>query len=549
MTELDALTQGRHHEKAGNLAAAERCYQQALEQEPWNEEALRFLGLLYLNSGRVAEAEPVFRQLLNLNPYHAETYNDLGIAVAIQGRFDEAVAAFQQALHIQPGYATAHNNLALVLLWRKQPAEAEASARRAIELNPDFPEAFNRLGDALRAQGRLSDAIDNYRQALRMRPDFVEALNNLGIGLAQSGREDEAVEQFRRAIEIRPDYVKSYGNLGTALQNLGRFDEALDSYARALQFQPDDGQLHRNRALVWLRQGKFNLGWPEYEWRLRCTDDPLPQLAQPAWRGEPLNGRTILLHAEQGLGDAIQFIRYAPLVQARGGTVIVACPPSLVQLLTGFRGIDRLLESDSALPPFDTHAPLPSLPGIFGMTPMNVPADVPYLTADPRLAEFWGQELSKYAGFKIGIAWRGSAGYPDDNRRSAPLSVFAPLAKLPGVHVFSLQKGPGSEEVRGVSWPIIDLAGRLDESTGGFMDTAAVIKHLDLVVTVDTAIGHLAGALAVPYYLALSFVADWRWFLDREDTPWYPTARLFRQKERGNWTELFDRIAATIASR
>jgi hypothetical protein len=294
--------------------------------------------------------------------------------------------------------------------------------------------------------------------------------------------------------------------------------------------------------------GDFERGWEEYEWRWKKAKVTPRDFPQPLWDSSALEGRTILIHTEQGLGDTLQFIRYVPLVKQRGGTVIVECPASLGQLLASCAGIDRLIASGAPLPPFDVHAPLLSLPRIFGTTLANVPAEVPYLSADPALVEYWRSELSSVAGIKIGIAWQGNPRFPADCMRSIPLTHFTPLAQVDGVRLFSLQKGTGSAQLAAVAsyLPVIDLADRLDETSGGFMDTAAVMKNLDLVVTSDTSIAHLAGALGVPVWVALALGGDWRFLVGREDSPWYPTMRLFRQTQMGDWDSVFERIAAEL---
>jgi tetratricopeptide (TPR) repeat protein len=547
----EALARARQNQQTGNLPDAEKWFRYALQLQPSDFDALRGLGRLYLNSGRFAEAAAMFGQALQVSPDTFEVQNDLGIAQAHLGLFDEAAAHFRETIRLQPTFAEAHKNLALTQLRCQQPLEAAASARRAIELSPDLVGAHISLGNALQAQGKTSEALDCLQQALRLHPHSAELHNARGIALAQSGKEEEAIPCLQRALELRPGYIRAYNNLGTALQNLARSDEALRYFDEGLKSAPEDPHLHTGRALIWLRQGDFERGWPEYEWRLRLPEMRRYDLPQHPWRGEPLEGRTIVLLAEQGIGDTIHFIRYAPLVRQRGGHVVLVCDASLIRLLTGFPGIDQLLSSGAPLAAFHTFIPLASLAGVFGASLSNIPADVPYLSADPGLLQSWGQRLRSHRDFKIGIAWQGSRDNPDDYRRSAPLEAFQPLAKLPGVHLFSLQKGPGGEQLRRVAhaWPITNLAGRLDEGTGAFMDTAAVMKQLDLVVTVDTAIAHLAGALAVPVYVALAFVADWRWLVNRDDSPWYPTMRLFRQRERGAWSEVFSRIAATIARR
>jgi hypothetical protein len=299
---------------------------------------------------------------------------------------------------------------------------------------------------------------------------------------------------------------------------------------------------------MWLLTGDFERGWAEYQWRWKAEQCQWRDFSQPLWDGRPLEGRTILLHAEQGLGDTIQFVRYAALVKQRGGGVVVECPTPLLSLLASCERIDRLMGRGDELPAFDLQAPLLSLPGIFHTSLDTIPADGPYLFADPGLVGRWRQELGGIAGFKIGIAWQGNPKNPDDRNRSIPLSDFEPLAGCSAVRLLSLQKEAGTEQLQKVAgrFPVIDLGSRLDEAAGAFMDTAAVMMNLDLVVTSDTAIAHLAGALGVPVWVAISFVPDWRWLLDRSDSPWYPTMRLFRQTRLGDWAGVFEEIKAAL---
>ena len=284
-----------------------------------------------------------------------------------------------------------------------------------------------------------------------------------------------------------------------------------------------------------------------------CTQDmPGYAFRQPRWDGSSLAGKTILIYAEQGLGDTLNFLRYVPLVKERDGKVILECQPPLLRLLANFPGIDHLIGRGSAYPEFDCYAPLLSLPGIFQTTPTNVPAAVPYIHADGKLVEKWRQELAKpQAGpsaLKVGIAWQGNPGRPDDIHRSIPLKQFARLAEVPGVVFISLQKGAGTEQIGPLAdqFPVLDLSDRLDEAAGPFMDTAAVMKNVDLVISADTAVPHLAGALGIPVWLALSLVPDWRWMLEREDSPWYPTMRLSRQRRYGEWDCVFERMASEL---
>jgi Tfp pilus assembly protein PilF len=446
-----------------------------------------------------------------------EAYNHLGKALRDQRRLAEAEACFREAARLRPDLAEAHYNLGVALLNQKRPAEAEASCREAARLLPQLAATHNTLGVALLDQHRLP----------------------------------EATACFERAVQLQPGNVEARNNLGNAFWHLGRFEEALASYAVALQAQPDFAEVHRNVALIRLLRGDFDRGWPEFEWRWRMPGVRPRTFSQPPWDGSPLQGRTILLYAEQGLGDTLQFIRYAQLARAQGARVVAECQRALLRLLARCPGIDQLVAPGDPLPPHDVRAPLLSLPYLFRTTLATIPAPVPYLEADPVLVEQWGRELAALPGFKIGINWQGNPHYPHDRQRSLPLQAFAPLAALPGVQLVSLQKGHGSEQLAAVAgaWPITDLGTRLDEAAGAFTDTAAVMKNLDLVVTSDTAIPHLAGTLGVPVWVALAKVPDWRFLLEREDSPWYPSMRLFRQQQAGDWGPIFRRIAQLVQQR
>jgi Tfp pilus assembly protein PilF len=460
-------------------------------------------GRQYQQAGDFQRAEQAFRQALEADPAQAEAWHRLGQVCQRLGKAADALASYREALRLEPDRAATHNSLGILMVQRRDLAAAVASFRRAVEIRPDFAKAHNNLGNALKEQGDLEAAVACYRKAVRLGPEFIDGHNNLGLVLA----------------------------------DLGQFEGALACYARALELQPDYREARRNRALVWLLLGDYERGWPEYEWRWGCPELPERNLGRPAWDGSPLQGRTILLHAEQGLGDTIQFVRYAPLVKARGGRVLLVCQPPLLRLLALCPGVDRLAAQGDPLPPFDVHAPLLGLPRIFGATTHNIPADVPYLRANPELVERWRQRLASIPGLKVGIAWQGNPKYRRDWHRSVDLERFAPLARVAGVALVSLQKGLGSEQLRTAPFPVVELEG-LDEQSGPFMDTAAVMK--------DTAISHLAGALAVPCWVALPVSPDWRWLLDREDSPWYPTVRLFRAARAADWGPVFERMAGEL---
>jgi Tfp pilus assembly protein PilF len=471
------------------------------------------IGWRCLQQGDWAQAEDIYRQVLAANPGVAQAWYLLGAVQQVRGQLDESVACYDQALRLVPDFAEVHNNLALVL----------------------------------HRQDKRETAVDHLRRAIQVKPDYAEAHNNLGNALHEAGQLDEAAACFRRAVELDPNYAEAHNNLGNALRSARRFDEAVASYDAALVLEPDHAQIHLSRAMAWLEMGDFERGWPEYEWRLKCPEYAIRSFRQPIWDGTPLDGRTILLYADHGLGDALQFIRYAPLVHARGGRVLVASRRPTARLLASCRGVAQVLVEGEDLPDFDVYAPLMSLPRIFQTTLMCVPALVPYLTPDGDLFARWSRELATLPGFRIGIAWQGNPEYRRDRHRSFPLSRFAPLAQRPGVRLFSLQKGFGSEQKGAIAgrFPLIDLTGQLAD----FMDDAAFVKNLDLVITPDTSLAHLAGSLGVPVWVPMPVVPDWRWLRDRDDSPWYPTMHLFRQKTWGDWDDVFARIAENLDAR
>jgi tetratricopeptide (TPR) repeat protein len=535
----------------GKLDDAVACYRRVVDLSPDFAEAHNNLAVVLNRQGKPDEAVGCCQRALELKPDFAEARSNLGIALNDQGKPDEAVASYRRALELKPDFAEAHFNLGVVLSTQGKPEEAIACYRRALELKPDYPEADYNLGGALTDRGNLSEAIACFRRALQRKPDFAEAHNNLGAAFLYLGKLDEAVACCRRALELDPDCAKTHNNLGCALRGQGKYDEAVASAGRAVELLPDFAEAHLTRAYTWLLTGDWQRAWPEYQWRWRTKDFVPRGFAQPLWDGEPLAGKTILLHAEQGLGDTIQFIRYASIVKQLGATVVVECPKSLLPLLEGCPGIDQQVARGDDLPAFDLHAPLLSVPGIVKTSVETIPAQVPYLFPRPALLEAWRQRLTALDGFKIGVTWQGNPTFRADRFRSIPLRCFAPLAEVPGVRLLSLQKGVGTEQLAEVRdlFAVADLAAELDEQPGSFVDTAAVMKNLDLVITSDTATAHLAGALGVPVWIALAFAADWRWLLDRTDSPWYPTMRLFRQRERGNWQAVFEEIRKALCLR
>ena len=425
---------------------------------------------------------------------------------------------------------------------------------------------LNNLGNILWEQGRLDEAVRWFRPAVALRPDSAVALMNLGVTLSDLGAFDEALSFIRESLRLLPDSPSSHVNLGNTLARQGNLDAALACYEHALRIRPDFPEARRYRAYLWLARGDFERGWPEHEWRFKCTKPRLLAVESPRWTGDELNGRSILLVGEQGLGDVLQFIRFARLVKERGGHVVLACPEPLIRLADRCPGVDRVVDWNSTLPACDVHAHLMSLPLILGTTLENLPSR-PYLSVETTTGLAWrpivAQTLSRLGppglaegrhtgrDFTIGIAWQGNRGNTIDRWRSFPLALFAHLAKLPGVRLISLQMGDGTEQVAELAgrFPVAELRQEDDgdDPRGDFADTAAVMSHLDLVVAPESAVAHLAGSLGRKVWVPLSTVGDWRWMLEREDSPWYPTMRLFRQSAPGDWETVFERMAGALS--
>jgi hypothetical protein len=396
--------------------------------------------------------------------------------------------------------------------------------------------------------GQPDAAAASFRRAIELEPGHVEAHYNLANALVELVRLPEAEQEFRKALALAPTDADSLNNLGTLLQFTGRYHEALLAFDAALRARPQWAEARYNRAMLQLLRGDYQAAWDDYDYRFARRGATVPEFREPRWQGQPLAGRTIVLWCEQGLGDIVQMIRYAPLLAERGATVLVECPPAIVPLLSSVAGIDRFVDTRSEQVKFDYYIPLLNLPSALGTRIDTIPADVPYLSVERAQIDQWRRKLAAYDGFKVGIAWQGNPGYTGDRHRSIPLAEFAPLAAVPGVRLVSLQKGYGSEQLPPLAerLGIVDLGATLDEGTGAFVETAAAILNLDLVVTSDTSLAHVAGALAAPAWLALQLSPNWRWGCQGNSTPWYPTMRLFRQSTLGDWPGVFERMAVAI---
>jgi tetratricopeptide (TPR) repeat protein len=530
----------------GKLAEAVAVLRRAVGLAPNDAEAHRKLAGALEEAGAREEAVACCRRAVELQPDHAESQNSLGVLLERQNQLDEAVACLREAVRLKPGFGEAHSNLGAALDRQGKSQEALVSLRRSLELAPGALHAYINLGSVLESLGRYDEAREVLERAVALKPDSVEARVNLGMVLIWMGRLVEARVVLERAVAIAPGSADALVNLGLVLERQDIADAAAACYRRAVALDPNCGEAHLNLGMLLLRDGQFAEGWREYEWRSRCERSRERPRAGPRWTGAPIEGRTVLLGDEQGLGDSMQFVRYAESVKQRGARVIVECRPQLERLFKTCPGVDAVVATGSALPSYDLHVQLASLPGVLGASLDNIPAQVPYLFPDAELAEKWKAEFGAIKGLKVGIAWQGSPDNKNDRYRSIPLARFAPLAEIAGVQLVSVQSGAGCEQLANVEAPgtIVDLGDRL----GDFYNTAAILRNMDLVITCDSAPAHLAGALGLRVWVALSYFADWRWLRDRPDSPWYPTMRLFRQARPGDWDEVFERIVAELAA-
>ncbi len=498
--------------------------------------------------GRFDEAITTYRKVIALKPNYPEAHNNLGIALKEERRIDEAIAAYRRAIALKPDYAEAHYNLGIALKEKGQLDQAIASIEKAIDLKADFAVAQNDLGIALKENGQLDAAVAAFEKAITLDPNYAEAHYNLGIVLNDKGQLDGAIAAYQRSIALNPKSVEAHDNLGNTLMAKGELEKAIVAYRRAIALNPNLPEPHYNLAWVLLLRGDWGQGWLEYEWRWKTREFQLPEreFSKPLWDGSDLNGRTILLHAEQGFGDAIQFMRYVPLVAGRGGRVVVEVRPQLLRLLRQLPGVEQWIPSGQPLPAFDVRCPLMSLPHLFATTMQTIPAQEP-LRLDPDLVQTWRHRLqSQPSGLKVGLVWAGSPTFKGDRTRSMTLDRLAALSSVRDVTFYSLQKGAAATAADRppTGLQLVNLAPELHD----FADTAAAMCMMDLVITTDTSVAHLAGALGRPVWVMLQFMPDWRWLLDRADSPWYPTMQLFRQKKPGDWDGVISHIAEALSA-
>jgi tetratricopeptide (TPR) repeat protein len=519
----DTLREALQHYRAGDLATAERLCREALRRDPEHPVGWHLLGLVAHAGGRAELAVDCLTRALAGQPESADLHNNLGEALRALGRNGEAIARYGEALHRRPGFVEAHSNLGL----------------------------------ALAALGRHDEALAQFEEALRLRPESAEIRCNLGNLLKEQGRPEDALAQYHAALAVRPNLREAHNNLGAALTQLGRPEEAVVSFREAVRLGPDVADPHHNLAVALLLSGRCAEGWRELEWRWDTVppNSTRRRFGAPQWMGEDIAGRRLLIHAELGFGDTLQFCRYAPLAVARGAEVVLEVPPQLLRLVAdsmagpGLRVVTQSpgFPGGDGLPDFDLHCPMLSLPLAFGTTLATIPARVPYLTAAPERVAAWSQRLAALPGPRIGLAWAGNPRNPMDRERSLTLDALAPLGAVSGASFVSLQKGEAAAQAARAPGGLVlhDVTAALED----FADTAALVVALDLVISVDSAVAHLAGALGKPVWLLNRFDSDWRWLLGRADSPWYPSLRIFRQPVLRDWAGVIAQVRDALADR
>ena len=522
-------------------------YDRALALWPGYAEALLGRGHAFKELKRFEEALASYDRALARREDFTDAHVSRGNVLHALARFEEALASYDRALALRPDYAEAYSSRGATLHELKRFEEALASYDHALALQPDYAEARYNRGNALHALKRFEEALADYEHVLALRPDYVEALVNRGTALHALNRFEEALATYDHALTLRPDYVEALVNRGIILHKLKRLEEALASYDRALALRPDYVEAHYNEGMSRMLAGDLQRGWPKLEWGWIAARQRYVKrnFSQPQWRGSnEIAGKTVLLHAEQGFGDMIQFCRYVPRVAERGARVIFEVYEPLRELMSTLPGVAQIVSKGQPLPDFDMHCPMMSLPLALGAESAAILSQTPYLRASPQAVMDWNGRLGPRHRPRIGLAWSGLPAHDNDHNRSMRLSAFLPpLAGFNATYV-SLQR-----EVRDVDAPM--LQGRSDVLHFGdelktYADTAALIANLDLVISVDTSVAHLAGALAKPVWILLPFIPDWRWLLDRDDSPWYPTARLFRQDETRGWDSVMARVQAAL---
>jgi tetratricopeptide (TPR) repeat protein len=550
LTVSDLLNQAVRSYQAGHLDEAEGVCRAILRVDANHVEALYLLGVVQSRLGRSKEALASYDRVLVIKPNYAQVLTNRGAALWDLKRFEDALASHDKALAIKPDFAEALNNRGVTLQDLERLEDALVSYDKALAIKPDFAEALYGRGLTQHDLKRIEDALVSYDKALAIKPDFAWALYNRGNILRELKRLEDALLSYDKALAIKPDYTEALNNRGVTLQDLKRFDEAMASYDQAIALKPNTADALLNRGLCKLLLGHYQEGWQDYEWRwgARRFLDKRPKINAATWEGEDLAGRRLIVFSEQGLGDTIQFARFLPQLVQRKAKVTFLTQAKLVRVLGPLiKDIDVVSATDDQ-DAFDFQCALMGLPLRFNTELDTIPAKTPYLSAEPDRMARWKERIGAH-GFKIGIGWQGNPN-GQDSYKDIPLEEFIPLTRIPQVRLISLQYREGVDQLARLpaDVKIETLGDDFDSGPDAFIDTAAVMANLDLIISSCTSIPHLAGALGRPTWVVLKHVPDWRWLLDREDSPWYPTMRLFRQPERDDWTSVFSKIERELRS-
>lgn len=534
------------------LPEAIDCYRRAIASNPDYVDAYINLGTVEMALGQSEAAAALFRQAIAVRPDSAMAFANLGKALQDAGQIDGAIAAYREAIHRQPDSAVAIGNLGGALLEKREWKESVTFTQRAIDLKPDNAMSFANLGTALLNLGQHAEALAACRRAMVLQPQNSVIQATLGGAMLELGAWAESEALCRNATSLDPMFPNGYFNLSHALKATNQLEAAADAARRATALRPDNADYHFHLAHILLSQGRFEAGWVEYDWRWKLPDFAWlgavhGDFSQPRWAGEDISDKTILIYTEQGIGDIVQFARYLPLVVQKAKQVIVAVNPPMQKLLASIEGITVVLMHEKPLPAFDVHCALMSLPRAFATTVDTIPANVPYLHADPDEKARWSKRLNGTA-LRVGIVWAGNPATKRDRFRSPGLQAIAPLFSVPDVDFVVLQVGPGRGDCKDGQLPphVLDLGAEINDLT----DTAAIMSGLDLVISSCTGPLHLAGALGVPTLAMIPFAPYFTWLLDHDDSPWYPTIQLYRQEQPGqDWSQVVGRVAVDLAAR
>lgn len=524
-------------------------YQKSLQIKPQHYQSQYNLGVLYQNQGKLAEAIDCYQKSIHLQPNHGDAYYNLGVIHHQQGKLAAAIPFYQKAIEIKPNYAAAYYNLGIIFKQQNKLAAAIDSYQKSLQFQPHNPDAYNNLGNIFKDQRKFTEAINCYHKALQLKPDYADAYHNLGVAFKEQGNLAQAIASYEKAIQLKPNYPEAYNNLGNAWKGQGKLKKAIASYQKAIQLKPDHSDAHFHLSTAFLLTENFEQGWQEYQWRFSKTEPIKKPLSSPMWQGQSLSDNHLLLWSEQGLGDTIQFVRYALLLSQQGFKITIATHFLLLRLfqecLTSSVKVINQDKDDLSL--YNNHISLMSLPRVLKTTLNNIPTAIPYLKSPENIPE--SLKLPKSPRLKIGIVWASNKSNRQlYEQKSIPVELFFQvydeLLESDQISLWSLQVGEDASQIQ--PWLNNNLIHNVSPLLKNFVDTVCVIEQLDLVITVDTAVAHLAGAMGKPVWVLLPFIPDWRWLLNRQDSPWYPSMKLFRQPRAGDWQTVLHQLKQEI---